>query len=402
MRLGYLISRFPVATETFILRELNALQREVDQPIELFSLFPPQSAFAHPAAAAWVPRLRQASPRSTLGGVLWALATRPGKLLGVLATTARAYAGSPHHLPRALLTVLAATGHARTAQALRLDHLHAHWANYPALAALAMRRLVGVTYSFTPHAHDIFTDQSNLGRLIDDAAFVVAISDYNRFFLGRYRRTDTPLPVVRYGIDTEHFAHDPRPLPAEGPVHALCVASLMEQKGHDVLLDALRLGGAALERIHVDLVGAGPLREHLEARVAAEGLGDRVRFLGVLSEDEVAERLRAADLAVLPSIVGSNGRQEGLPNVLLEALAVGRPAVGTAVSGIPELLREEATCLLAMPGDAPSLAAALDHVLRHPEAAARRAQAGRRLVERDYTIERAGRVMAELLREATS
>ena len=87
--------------------------------------------------------------------------------------------------------------------------------------------------------------------------------------------------------------------------------------------------------------------------------------------------------------------------MLLEALATGRPAVGTALSGIPELLREEATCLLAMPGDAASLAAALEHVIEHPELAARRAEAGRRLVEREYTLERAGRVMAQLLREAS-
>ena len=106
--------------------------------------------------------------------------------------------------------MLIAAGHARTAQRLRLDHVHAHWANYPALAAWVIRRLTGIPYSFTPHAHDIFTDQSNLGRLIDDAAFVVTISDYNRFFLGRYASNGTPLPLVRYGIDLEKFVHDPQ------------------------------------------------------------------------------------------------------------------------------------------------------------------------------------------------
>lgn len=397
MRLAYLVSRFPVATETFILRELNAVQDELGEPVELLSLFPPEVTFAHPAAEPWIPRLRQAGVRSTLEGVAWALATRPRRFLGLLAHGARAYGRSARHFPRSLLTVLIAAGHARTAQRLRVEHIHAHWANYPALAAWAIGRLTGIPYSFTPHAHDIFTDQSNLGRLIDDAAFVVTISDYNRFFLRRYGRADTPMPLVRYGIDTEKFAYDPKPIPADGPVRALCVATFKEQKGHAVLFEAL----ASLERIHVDLVGSGPLRPSLEALAAELGIADRVRFLGVLSEDEVAGQLRASDIAVLPSIIGGNGRQEGLPNVLLEALAVGRPAVGTALSGIPELLREDATCLLAMPGDAASLAAALEHVIEHPELSAQRAEAGRRLVERDFTIERAGRVMAQLLREAS-
>jgi glycosyltransferase involved in cell wall biosynthesis len=397
VKVAYLVSRFPVATETFIVRELNAVQTEMDAPVELFSLFPPKAKFVHPAAAPWVPRLRQAGVRSTLRGVAWALTTRPRQLAAVVARTARAYGGSPRHFPRSLLTVLIATGHAREALRLRVDHVHAHWANYPALAAWAIRRLTGIPYSFTPHAHDIFTDQSNLGRLIADAEFVVAITDYNRFFLRRHGPAATPMPLVRCGIDLDAFAYDPKPLPAAGPVRALCVASFLEQKGHSVLFEAL----AALPRIHVDLVGAGPLRPRLEALARELGIAGRVRFLGVLGEDEVAARLRESDIAVLPSIVGGNGRQEGLPIVLMEALAAGRPAVGTALSGIPELLREEATCLLAMPGDAASLAAALEHVVEHPDLAARRAEAGRRLVEREYTLERAGRVMAQLLREAS-
>ena len=124
----------------------------------------------------------------------------------------------------------------------------------------------------------------------------------------------------------------------------------------------------------------------------------RVRFHGTLPEDEVAALMQRSDLFVLPSLIAPDGNQEGLPNVLLEALATGTPAVATATAGAPELLREEATCLLAMPDDAASLAAALEHVLAHPEAAMRRAEAGRRLIERQYGLTRAGEEMAALLR----
>ena len=398
MKVAYLVSRFPIATETFILRELIAVQRELGTDVELMSLFGSRKAFAHPAAAPFVARLRRPGAREALAGVAWALATRPRALAGAVGHVLRAYRRSPDRLARALVTTLIATAHARTAARLQLDHIHAHWANLPALAAWVVQRLTGVSYSITPHAHDIFIDQTNLRSLVDDAAFVVAISEYNRFFLRGHSSGHTPLPVIRYGIDLQRFAFEPKPIPDQGPVRALCVASLAEQKGHRVLFDALALGGPDLERIHLDLVGAGPLRDALAARARELGLGERVTFHGTLDEDAVAERTRAADLVVLPSIVAPNGRQEGLPNVLLEALASGTPAVGTALSGIPELLREDATCLLAMPGDPASLAAALDHVLRHPDAAARRVIAGRALVERDFSIGLAGRRMAGFLR----
>jgi colanic acid/amylovoran biosynthesis glycosyltransferase len=400
MTIAYLVSRFPVATETFILREMTAVQRELGAPVEVLSLFAPRTPFAHPGAQAFLGRARRPGAGAALGGLAWALARHPRTLLAVLVAVVTAYARRPARLAKALVTVVLGTAHARWAQRTGVDHVHAHWANLPALAAWVTWRLTGIPYSITPHAHDIFIDQTNLRRLIDDAAFVVAISEYNREFLRRHSAGSTPLPVVRYGIDLERFAYAPRPLPAEGPVRALCVASLAEQKGHRVLFEALAIAGEVLDRIELRLVGAGPLRADLEALARELGLAGRISFLGTLDEDAVAAELAAADLAVLPSIVAPNGRQEGLPNVLLEALATGTPAVGTALSGCPELLREEATCLLAMPGDPYSLAAALEHVLRDPDAAARRAAAGRALVEREFALERSGRLMAELLTEA--
>ena len=144
---------------------------------------------------------------------------------------------------------------------------------------------------------------------------------------------------MRYGVEVERFAfHERRPA-ASGPLRALCVASFSEYKGHRVLLDALALGGDALARIELDLVGRGPLRDAVIAQAERLGLTHRIRFRGTLSEQEVAELQACADLFVLPSVVARSGDTEGLPNVLLEALAVGRPAVGTALSGIPELLR---------------------------------------------------------------
>ena len=398
MRLAYLVSRFPVATETFILRELDAVDRELGGEVALCSLFPAGKPFVQPIAERWVPRARQGTPARAVRGLGWALARRPRALAGVLTTLTRAYRRRPGRLARVLATVPIAAFHARALHAERVEHVHAHWATYPALAAWITQRLVGIPYSVTAHAQDIFLDQSFLGRLIDDAAFFVTISEYNRAFLRAYGNGGTPVHIVRYGIDTQRFAYAPHAVPARGPVRAVCVAGFRDYKGHRVLLDALVLGGEALARIELHLVGDGPLRGEVERQSARLGLRERVHFHGTLTEDEVAAQLRAADVFVLPSVVAPDGNQEGLPNVILEALAVGAPVVSTATAGAPELLRENATCLLAMPRDTASLAAALEHVLADPAAASRRAEAGRRLVERDYAVERAGAEMVALLR----
>ncbi len=400
MRLAYLVSRFPVATETFILRELDAVERALGTEVTLCALFTPRQAFVHPAAERWVPRVRQGGRRAALGGLAWAATRRPRPFARVLAEVARAFARRPSRLVRALATVPVAAHHARALERDGIEHVHAHWATYPALAAWVVHRLAQIPYSFTPHAHDIFVDQSLLARLIDDAAFVSTISEYNRAFLRGHGSGRTPVAIVRYGIDLDAFAYRARRVPESGRVRALCVAGFRDYKGHAVLLDALALGGAALERIELRLVGGGPLEAEIRAQAIRLGLAGRVHFDGTLSEPEVAAQLAAADVFVLPSVVAASGDQEGLPNVILEALAAGVPVVGTATAGTPELLREEATCLLAMPDDAASLVAALEHVLGDPAAAARRAAAGRRLVERDYAIDRAGAEMVALLRGA--
>jgi len=178
-------------------------------------------------------------------------------------------------------------------------------------------------------------------------------------------------------------------------VRAICVATLNEHKGHAVLLDALATGGPELERVQLDLVGSGPLEGALRARVARLGL-DRVRFHGTCSEEEVAKLLDEADLFVLASVVAPSGQMDGIPVALMEALAAGVPVIASRLSGIPELIQDGETGLLAQAGDAGDLARAFRRLLGDPEAAIARAQAGRRLIEEEFDIERSADQMLEL------
>lgn len=402
MRIAYLVSRFPHCSETFIVRELDAVSARPGVEVELFSLFGARGSTVQPAARRWTARLRRARPRDGLAALAWWALRRPLRLASSVALVAAGHRRRPRGLVRALATVPLAAAHARSVAALGVDHVHAHYATYPALAAWLCGRLTGVGYSFTAHAHDIYVDRSLLARKLRDARFVVTISQYNRALLAAERGTaDTPLHVVHCGIDPGAYEFRPRAAPPGATVGALCVASLQAYKGHRWLLEALARDGA-LERVRLDLVGEGPLRAPLEALAARLGIARRVRFLGALPEQAVARALDAADLFVLPSVVAADGQMEGLPVALMEALACGVPVVATRLSGVPELVQDGVTGVLAPPGDAGALAAALRRVLDDPAAARARAAAGRQVVEARFDVHESGRRLAALLRAAAS
>lgn len=383
-QIDYLVSRFPVTSETFIVRELDALAADGRQ-LGLRSLFPAPDPQVHDIARPWMHKLVRPGVGASLAGFAWALLWHPLTTLSILASVVRGYAAQPGLLIRALATVPIATAHARDLHSAGgARHIHAHYATYPALAAWICSRLTGVTYSVTIHAHDLYVDQSMLGSKLDGADFIVTVSEYNRRLLERY--TSTPVHVIHAGINTAAYPFRPRTIPGHGPLRCLCVASLQEYKGHEVLLRALALGGPGVDRIELDLIGNGPLRDELQTMASELGLGPRVRFHGGQSEMVVKQALDQADLFVLPSIVAADGQMEGLPVALMEALASGVPTVSTRLSGIPELVIPEQTGLLAVPGDAQSLHDTMELLIASGPALADYARAGRDLVEREFDI----------------
>jgi glycosyltransferase involved in cell wall biosynthesis len=158
-------------------------------------------------------------------------------------------------------------------------------------------------------------------------------------------------------------------------------------------------GGPELARLELDLVGGGPLRADLERLVHTLGLAPRVRFHGALTEPEVTELLDRADCAVLASIVARDGQMDGIPVALIEALAAGVPVVATRLSGVPELVRDGETGLLAEPGSVADLRRALRALLADPDGARARAEAGRRLVESEFDVRACAARLAALLRD---
>ncbi|MEO7197709.1 MAG: glycosyltransferase [Solirubrobacterales bacterium] len=395
-KIAYIVSRFPVGTETFIVRELNGVASYGDVDIELFSLFPNPGETIHPDAAQWIARLRKGSAVGALRATPQWLLRRPGAVLGAFLRVGWAYRLRPTLLWRAIATLFIAADHALTIESQGVRRIHAHFATYPALAAWMCHHLTGVPYSFTAHAHDLFLDQSFLPTLVRDADFAVPISEFNRRFIRAHASEPTPLHVVHCGVDPDRYEFRPRVPPAAGPVRALCIARLCESKGHRVLFEALA-GSDELARLELDLVGPGELRGDLTRLAEELGLGNRVRFHGSLSEPEVLAFLYEADLLLLPSIIERTGFMEGIPVALMEAMAVGLPVVTSRLSGVPELVRDSETGLLAEQGDPLSLRRAIGAALTDPDATRRRVEAGRLLVEKEFDVRISARRMADLL-----
>jgi len=278
-------------------------------------------------------------------------------------------------------------------------HLHAHFASAPASVAMLTHHLTGIPYTFTAHAKDInFDAQPALMRSkMKHAKAVVTISEYNRRQLVSLLEPAARSKVhcIYNGADLSQYQFRASGEGRKGPPVILAVARLIEKKGLGDLIAACHI---LLERgrsFRVEIIGRGPLRPALGARVVALGLGDRVKFFGAQPQEFVREAYRRATLFALPCVVAAGGDRDGIPTVLLEAMASGVPVVSTTVSGIPELVESNGDGLLVPPGSPAKLADALDQILLDPHLGEKLARAGRIKVRERFSIDRNA---AQLLR----
>jgi colanic acid/amylovoran biosynthesis glycosyltransferase len=402
LTVAYVMSRFPKLTETFVLDELVAVDRQ-GVHIELFPLLRERTTVMHPEAAAWVERARYLPflsvpiVRSNLGF----LVRHPRRYLGTLAAMLRGTLGSVNFLLGGI-GIFPKTVHAATEmRRLGVQHVHCHFANHPALSGFLVHRLVGIPYSFTAHGSDLHVDQTMLCQKASEAAFSVTVSQANATVFERECGGPVRgLEVIHCGIDGSVF--QPTARPATDTLQVTCIGTLHEVKGQRFLIDA---AAALVERgidLEVTFVGDGQDREALEHRVAELGLGPRVTFTGQRRRVEVLEHLAVTDVLVAPSVPTAEGKREGLPVVLIEALAAGVPAVASDLSGIPEIVETDVTGILVPPGDPTAIADALERLARDPGLRARLGAGGRARVAAEFDLDSNARRLIDRFRASAA
>lgn len=385
-RVAYVLKMFPRFSETFVLSELLELERQgVD--LRVVSLKRPDDGIVHADVARLRAPVTYVPPFAALG---------PAQLRAVGRTPlayGRALArGVRRRSPPALRHLARAAWIADHLRREGVQHVHAHFASTATSVALHVHRLTGIPFSFTAHAKDIYLDgvhPADLARKLRAASFAVTVSDFNV----RHLRAAGEGRLVRIynGVDLDRFSPDGSA--RQRPPLVLGVGRLVEKKGFAELVHACALLRAGELPFRCLIVGKGPLEVELRALVRLHGLGGVVELAGPLPRERLIGLYGRASVVVAPCVVGTDGNRDGLPTVLVEAMARGVPVVATDVTGIPELVREGETGLVVPQRDPVALAAAIRRTLERPDEAAARARRGRVLVEREFEL---GRNVARL------
>ncbi len=361
MKVAYLVNCYSKVSHTFIRREVRALEAH-GQPVERFSVRPAESVLVDEADLEEARRthvLLDAGLAALLLTTLKTAFAEPARFLRALALTLRMGLASHKGFLRNFAYLVEACELARHLRERGVDHLHAHFGTNSTTVAMLVHTLGGPGYSFTVHGPEEFDMPLSIGLRdkIERARFVVAISSYGRSQLFRQCGHEhwSKIHIVRCGLDASFLDREPLPVP-EGTERLWCTGRFSDQKGHTLLSEAFAEVAKARPATTLVLVGDGELRGEVEAQIAKHDMHARVELVGWASNTRVQEELTKARALVMASFA------EGLPVVIMEALAMARPVVSTYVAGIPELVNESCGVLVP-PGSREALARGMERIL---------------------------------------
>lgn len=407
IKLVYLIGTYPELTNTFIDREITTLRKlgkfqiqilSIRYPITIDSCSPEQKAL-YQETVYLIPE--HWSDFKFIGFILanfYFLFLHPkvyfSTLIELLSQPMDKFKASR-------LTILYFLQGVYTAYILRsnqFDHLHVHFMDRAVLVALVVSRFLGKTYSFTAHAADIYTKATHVRQKIDNAAFMVTVSKYNKkHLLATYPGIQADkIHILHPWVDVAQFTPDARHSVHER-LHILSVGRLVEKKGHGDLIEAIHF---LLERkvdVECRIVGEGPLYSLLMERINKHGLQNHVQLLGGLPQENVLDLLKNwADVFVLPCVIAKNGDRDGIPVSLAEAMAMELPVISTDIVGINELIQPGSGFLV--PPHAPAVLgeALYEIVSQDTSTTIKMGQKGREIVENEFNLFKGTQELAEL------
>lgn len=395
--IAYILLWFPKPSETFIFSEVTGLMH-MGWPIRLFSLYGKLEKDMSPDMRAvsgmvYCMGLRIAW-RLPLDFFFW-LFKKPRVVFAIFFHVLMRRWRDLEQFGENFWAFFGAFHLARLMENSGIRHIHAPWANGPATAAWVSSILTGIPFSFSARAGDIYPEDGALSDKIKAAVFVRSENRTNIDYLAKF---------AGESADKIHPVYNPFPMrisseakvPMEPPIRVLAAGRFVRTKGFDVLIQAVDVLRNKNIDMHVTLAGDGPLRNFLESEAARLNLKKNVSFAGFVSYDQMSDYFLKTDLFVMPSVVASNGDRDGLPTVILEALAHGVPVVASDVCGISEVVINGKTGWLVPAGDPLALAEAIRDAVSDRKRALALAGQGRSLVTKNFDPAKNLCVMSEL------
>ncbi|MBE9052394.1 glycosyltransferase [Nostocales cyanobacterium LEGE 11386] len=395
MSVAYILKRYPRYSETFVVNEILA-HEAAGLNIEIFALRPPcETHFQNIISQV----------RSPVTYIHRPIQGRVSASLNSLAPTAASYFWAELQEASQVIpdfwsklavaqgeqasTVYQAAWLAREVQLKGITHLHAHFGTVATSVARLASHFTGIPYTFTAHAKDIFHESvefADMQRKLEDAATVVTVSDYNLKYLQEtYGVAAKHVKRIYNGLDLRQLKYSS---PANRPPLIISVGRLIEKKGLSILIDACAILKQRNYQFQCQIVGTGELEPALREQIQDLELQSTVEIVGPRPQNEVFQLMQQAAVFAAPYVIGKDGNRDGLPTVLLEAMALGTPCVSTNVTGIPELVRDGDTGFIVPQYDAEKLAIALGRFLRDSTLRVDLALRARRLIESEFDIER--------------
>lgn len=405
--IGYILKGYPRTSETFILNEIFWLEQS-GLKLSIFSLKKPEHEKPHRVISqirANVTYLPEAPPSeetnllASLKRNLPLFAASNWKLfrlrpLGYLRALSESVTlGVKYRRGNFIKQFLQAGFIALSVlKSGRIRHLHAHFCHGATEVAMLASRMCGVPFSFTAHAKDIYRQDMNPGDLLPlkfrRARFAVTCTRANQSYLDRLRPADTPLYTIYHGLDLARFVPSEHTVKPDVPL-ILSVGRLVEKKGFHLLIEACRLLKDKGHEFQCQIIGgAGTEQEKLKKLIAALELEQTVTLLPAMTQEGLLVKYEQATMFALPCQVLADGDRDGIPNVLVEAMAMKLPVISTPISGIPELIENAVNGLLISPQNSSSLAIALETLLNDAELRTRLGEAARQTVCSHFDVQR--------------
>ncbi len=395
MKLAYILSTFPCRSEVFAAREIAELQRQ-GLAITVFAASQENTSARHHDSP-WIIYRPHAFSLEALAGILYMIARRPFGMLRLLLLAGALLLECPGEAKTVACNLHTVGAFARRLDREGIRHVHAYFLSWPAGIGLAVAVVTGAGLSIAAHARDVFVEHGAVRLKVARAKFLVACTRQ----AAQHLKSQLPatyhgrLSVCHHGVDVPLAPRRARDRDTSAYMLA-SVGRLVPKKGHGDLVRAFALVAERWPHGKLIIAGSGPEREQIERLIGQHGLAEQVELPGWLDSDAARDLIAATDLLIVSSVIAPNGDRDGIPNVILEAFAVGTPVVATRLEGIAEAITDGWNGLLVAPGDIGGMASAIEKALGDAQLRQALSVAAHRTAAQRFDITRNVRQLADL------